>query len=244
MNLHVETPDLGRLGLSLLSRKEAAPERGTPPIVWYGYLATWLPGYLATWLPYQTWLPGYLAKASFLTAVYINDILHTKLADVAWAYLRSWFFFDLLMLAPEVLFLINMLSQPEGGEVEDPAASGLLRALRARRLLKVVRFVRLLRFRKAFVLLKKFSCCRYMQVLFNGWISSALVPVLCLMFGLGIAVHFLASLWFVAGTVEHGWAFVEGLHEAPFFQQYVRSFVAQWCHFPSCFLLVQSSLFK
>ena len=162
--------------------------------------------------------------ASFFTAVYINDILHTKLADVARVYLRSWFWFDMLMLTPEVLFFVNMLSQPEGGETEDPAASGLLRALRARRLVRVIRLARIMRFRKAMNLVKKLGCYKNcFRSFFQGWMSSSLLPILCLMFGLGIAVHFLASLWFVAGTVEHGWAFVEGLHEAPFFQQYVRS---------------------
>ncbi|CAE7240203.1 KCNH6, partial [Symbiodinium microadriaticum] len=161
--------------------------------------------------------------ASFLTAVYINDILHTKLADVARVYLRSWFLFDMLMLAPEVVFFASALSQQPGEESEDPAASGLLRALRARRLVRVVRFVRILRFQKAMVVLKKLSCYRHFRLFFQGRISSSLLPVLCLMFGLAAAVHFLASLWFVAGTVEHGWAFNEGLHEAPFALQYIRS---------------------
>lgn len=31
--------------------------------------------------------------ASFLTAVYINDILHSRLADVAKAYFKAWFWF-------------------------------------------------------------------------------------------------------------------------------------------------------
>ena len=161
--------------------------------------------------------------ASFLTAVYINDILHTKLADVARVYLRSWFLFDMLMLAPEAVFFASALSQQPGEESEDPAASGLLRALRARRLVRVVRFVRILRFQKAMVVLKKLSCYRHFRLFFQGRISSSLLPVLCLMFGLAAAVHFLASLWFVAGTVEHGWAFNEGLHEAPFALQYIRS---------------------
>ncbi|CAE6941489.1 Wrn [Symbiodinium sp. CCMP2456] len=161
--------------------------------------------------------------ASFLTAVYINDILHTKLADVARVYLRSWFLFDMLMLAPEAVFFASVLAQQPGEESEDPAASGLLRALRARRLVRVVRFVRILRFQKAMVVLKKLSCYRHFRLFFQGRISSSLLPVLCLMFGLAAAVHFLASLWFVAGTVEHGWAFDEGLHEAPFALQYIRS---------------------
>ncbi|CAE7240200.1 KCNH6 [Symbiodinium microadriaticum] len=158
---------------------------------------------------------------SFLTAVYINDVLHTSFTDVARAYLKSWFFFDALMLVPEVVVFVNNFSPMEGAD--DAAASGLLRALRARRLMKVVRFVRILRFRKAVLVLKKLSFYKQFRTFFSGRISSSLLPVLCLMCGLAISVHFLAALWFAAGTVEQGWAFNEGLHEAPFVLQYTRS---------------------
>ncbi|CAE6941507.1 AKT5 [Symbiodinium sp. CCMP2456] len=161
--------------------------------------------------------------ASFLTAVYINDVLHTSFADVARAYLKSWFVFDALMLAPEVVVFVNAFSPMEGVEMDDAAASGLLRALRARRLMKVVRFVRILRFRKAMLVLKKMSFYKQFRMFFSGRISSSLLPVLCLMCGLAISVHFLAALWFIAGTAERGWAFNEGLHEAPFALQYTRS---------------------
>ena len=146
--------------------------------------------------------------ASFLTAVYINDILHTRLQDVAKVYLilrvqyakiyhatgfelflrllllylkfrtvmfkiqkvetlrKSWFCFDVLMLAPEVLFFVNILTQPDAES--DPAASGLLRALRARRLVRVIRFARIVRFRKAMTLMKKLSCYKSFRMLFQG----------------------------------------------------------------------------
>lgn len=160
--------------------------------------------------------------ASFLTAVYIHDILHSRLKDVARVYLKSWFWFDILMLAPEVLFFINILTQPESSE-SDPAASGLLRALRARRLVRVIRFARIMRFRKAMTLVKKLSCYKHFRMFFQGWISASLLPLLLLLLLLTISIHFLASLWFVAGDVEGGWAVMEGLHDAPFVQQYVRS---------------------
>ena len=41
--------------------------------------------------------------ASFFTGVYINDELHTNLMTVATVYMKGWFWFDLLMLAPEAL---------------------------------------------------------------------------------------------------------------------------------------------
>ena len=161
--------------------------------------------------------------ASFLTAVYINDVLHTSFTDVARAYLKSWFVFDALMLVPEVVVFVNTFSPMPGVATDDATASGLLRALRARRLMKVVRFIRILRFRKAVLVLKKMSFYKQFRLFFSGRISSSLPPVLCLMCLLAVSVHFLAALWFVAGTAERGWAFNEGLHEAPFALQYSRS---------------------
>lgn len=160
--------------------------------------------------------------ASFLTAVYINDILHSQLHVVAKVYLKSWFCFDIVMLAPEVLFLVNIFVQPDESE-SDPAASGLLRALRARRLVRVIRFARIMRFRKAMTLAKKLSCYKHFRIFFQGWISASLLPLVLLLLLLSISIHFLASLWFVAGDVEGGWVMAEGLHDAPFVQQYVRS---------------------
>lgn len=71
------------------------------------------------------------------------------------------------MLAPEVLFFVNILSQPDDAE-SDPAASGLLRAMRARRLVRVIRFARIMRFRKAMTLMKKRSCYKSLRMAFQG----------------------------------------------------------------------------
>jgi len=159
--------------------------------------------------------------ASFLTAVYINDILHSRLADVAKAYFKAWFWFDMAMLAPEVLFFVQVVQ--DNSEDSDPAASGVLRALRARRLVRLVRVARLMRFRKVMTLVKKFNFYKNLRMFFQGWISSALFSIGMLIVGVMIAVHFLASVWFVAGDVAGGWAQVEGLTEASFAQQYTRS---------------------
>ncbi|CAK9031132.1 unnamed protein product [Durusdinium trenchii] len=171
------------------------------------------------WVTTCYWLLD--VPASFFTGVYINDILHTKLADVARAYLKSWFWFDMLMLAPEALVIVNGLLEP--GDAEEGSASGILRALRARRLVRVARFVRILRFRKSMTVIKKLSCYRQFRLFFQGWVSSTLMPILMLTLGLMFAVHFLASLWFLAGDVEGGWVVLEGLHEQTIGQQYVRS---------------------
>ncbi|CAK9074489.1 unnamed protein product [Durusdinium trenchii] len=170
---------------------------------------------LLHWVTTGYWLLD--VPASFLTAVYINDVLHTQLKDVARVYLKSWFCFDMLMLAPE-LFIIFTLSNSSELEV-----SGVLRTLRARRLVRLVRFVKVLRFRKSMNLIKQMSCYRQFRLFFHGWISSTLTPVLSLVLCLMIAVHFLAGLWFLAGDVDTGWVCLEGLHEASFARQYLRS---------------------
>lgn len=172
-----------------------------------------------TWVTTAYWVLD--VPASFLTAVYINHILHSQLQVVAKVYLKSWFCFDMVMLAPELLFLVNIILQPDSES--DPAASGLLRALRARRLVRVIRFARIMRFRKAMTLVKKLSCYKQFRMFFQGWISASLLPLVLLLLLLSISVHFLASLWFVAGDVEGGWVMAEGLHDAAFVQQYVRS---------------------
>jgi len=159
--------------------------------------------------------------ASFLTAVYINDILHSRLADVARAYFKAWFWFDMAMLAPEVLFFVQVVGSNDSES--DPAASGVLRALRARRLVRLVHVARLMRFRKVMTLVKKFNFYKHLRMFFQGWISSALFSIGMLIVGVMISVHFLASVWFVAGDVVGGWAQVEGLTEASFAQQYTRS---------------------
>eukprot|EP00435_Cladocopium_sp_Y103_P027812 s3290_g6.t2 len=159
--------------------------------------------------------------ASFLTAVYIHDILHSRLVDVAKVYIKFWFWFDILMLAPEVLFFVNLFVSDDSES--DPAASGVLRALRARRLVRLIRFARLMRFRKVMTLLKKFSFYKNFRMFLQGWVSSALVSIFTLMMGVMVSVHFLAALWFVAGDVDGGWAREEGLTQTSFAQQYTRS---------------------
>ncbi|CAL1156135.1 unnamed protein product, partial [Cladocopium goreaui] len=160
---------------------------------------------------------------SFLTAVYIHDILHSRLIDVAKVYIKFWFWFDMLMLAPEILFFVNLfMSDSDDGE-SDPAASGVLRALRARRLVRLIRFARVMRFRKVMTLLKKFSFYKFFRMFLQGWVSSALISIFTLLMGVMVSVHFLAALWFVAGDVDGGWAREEGLTQTSFAQQYMRS---------------------
>ena len=55
-------------------------------------------------------------------------------------------------------------------------------------------------------LIKKMSCYRSLRVFFQGWISSSLLPIMILLLLIMFAVHFLASLWFVAGDTVDGWA--------------------------------------
>ena len=70
--------------------------------------------------------------ASFLTAVYVNDILRYRLRDIARSYLRSWFVFDALMLTVDLVASLVL-------DVDD-RLRGVLRATRARRMFRLLRF--------------------------------------------------------------------------------------------------------
>lgn len=72
--------------------------------------------------------------ASFFTATYVNDNLCFRLAEIAKAYLKSWFLFDITMLIPD---FVGMAFDLEDG----PA--GIFRLLKARRILRLFRFVML-----------------------------------------------------------------------------------------------------
>lgn len=69
--------------------------------------------------------------------------------------------FDMAMLAPEVLFFVQVVGSNDSES--DPAASGVLRALRARRLVRLVHVARLMRFRKVMTLVKKFNFYKHLR---------------------------------------------------------------------------------
>lgn len=96
---------------------------------------------------------------------------------------------------------------------------GVLRIMRVQRLLRVVGIFRLLRVDRLAPLRKRFELLlpvpsESLRVLF---------PILRSFFALILAIHLLASMWWIVGCVENGWVLVEGLKEAPFADQYMRS---------------------
>lgn len=152
---------------------------------------------------------------SFRTAVYVNDLLHFQPGVIAKTYLTSWFSFDLLMLLPDIIHILQLdrLWSPAG------SSAGMLRIIRVQRLLRVVGFFRLLRMDRLAPLRKRFELLlpvpsENLRVLF---------PILRSFFALLLAIHLLASMWWVAGSAENGWVLVEELYEAPFGEQYMRS---------------------
>lgn len=78
---------------------------------------------------------------NFLTAVYINGALQVDPRKIARAYSQSWLCFDILVLVPDVMAIV------EGAQdaAESTESIGLLRAARTGRLLPLVRFLRILR---------------------------------------------------------------------------------------------------
>ena len=148
--------------------------------------------------------------AHFYTATYVNDILSYSLPKIAKAYLKSWFWFDLLMLLPD--FLGFFLEEEDG-----PA--DVLRIARARRIL------RLLRFAKAIRLWKSAKSLQGDQGQLGLPGAEARLATTLIYFALvvGFSLHMLGSLWFLAGDTDEGWVREEGLQDAELLVQYRRS---------------------
>lgn len=146
--------------------------------------------------------------ASFFTATYVNDNLCFRLAEIAKAYLKSWFLFDITMLIPD---FVGMAFDLEDG----PA--GIFRLLKARRILRLFRLVQILKVRR---LLDRFQTARFKMRVGIGPLAT---PLLSATLVLVLAVHVLGSLWFAVGDTEKGWVRAEGLHTAGLGRQISRS---------------------
>lgn len=152
--------------------------------------------------------------ASFLTAVYINDVLRFRLTDIARHYLKSWFLFDFFMLLPDlIMLLIPGL---------DDGTTGLLRISRARRMFRLLRFLQLFRFSKVLEKLQIFEKNLLLGVMQSD-IGMIFRPVFNVIMILMLSAHVLGSLWFAVGDTEGGWVIEERLHEAVLSRQYTRS---------------------
>lgn len=151
---------------------------------------------------------------SFFTAVYINDMLRFGLKDIARNYLKTWFFFDFMMLVPDIIVLLvpNL----------DDGTTGLLRISRARRMFRLLRFLQMFRFSKILDQMQLFEKTFLFGVMQND-LATIVRPLLTVILASLLAVHVLGSLWFAVGDTEGGWVIEERLHEAVLSRQYTRS---------------------
>jgi len=154
---------------------------------------------------------------SFCTAVYVNDVLHYKHSVIAKTYVFSWFSFDLLMLLPDAVQLLALGLLGDGSS--GPGGTGMLRIVRMKRLVRLFRFLRVIRLDRLMPLRKRLELLlpvpsEHFRVLF---------PILQSMLALILAVHWLASGWFVLGSAADGWVCNQDLDQDPFAVQYMRS---------------------
>eukprot|EP00439_Symbiodinium_sp_Y106_P045782 s258_g5.t2 len=150
---------------------------------------------------------------NFLTAVYINGALQVDPWKIAQAYSRSWLCFDVLVLIPDVMAIV------EGAQdaAEGTESIGLLRAARTGRLLRLVRFLRILRLAKLLQVLGSLSARINHEM---ALLAFGITKMIFLTAYLG---HLLSCLWFAVGDVEDGWVYTRGLNGAPFHLQYLTS---------------------
>jgi len=152
--------------------------------------------------------------ASFLTAVYVNNTLLTKPSDIAKEYLKTWFFFDVFIVIPDVW---SLSFSDDAATAEVVGDMGVVRALRAGRIVRLIRFLRLLRM---------FKILKVLRTMIDR-VNNAIVLLALRMIKYGLLtlylIHVLACLWFAFGDVEGGWVSQEGLHLAPSILQYMRS---------------------
>ncbi|CAE7659296.1 KCNH6 [Symbiodinium pilosum] len=152
---------------------------------------------------------------NFLTAVYVNGALQLDYRSIARAYARSWLCFDILVLIPDIVTIL------EGDMDSDSAAStdsiGLLRAVRAGRLLRLVRFLRLLRLAKLLQVLQVLSSR------INHELVLVLFNIAKMTFLTAYLGHLLSCIWFAVGDVQDGWVYTKGLNGASVEMQYLTS---------------------
>lgn len=149
--------------------------------------------------------------ASFFTATYINDTLHYQLADIRREYLRTWFPFDMLMLLPDVVVVFLQI-------YDGPA--GVIRLARIRRLLRLGRFIQILRMWK---MMDRYKLSRGTPLACGEDPRCLVQSVVYMTLSLFAAVHVLGSLWFAAGDTPGGWVIEEALHDMQLTRQYTRS---------------------
>ncbi|CAK8997999.1 Potassium/sodium hyperpolarization-activated cyclic nucleotide-gated channel 4 (Hyperpolarization-activated cation channel 4) (HAC-4), partial [Durusdinium trenchii] len=165
---------------------------------------------LLQWISTSFWLLDIVV--SFFSAVYLNETLLYRLRDIAFHYLRSWFFFDVAMLIPDliVVFLPNFNDGP----------ASVVRIVRFRRLVRLIRFLQLIRL---WNVVQSYASLEYRMTFLKTKFGSLIQPVLTVTVIIGLSVHVLGSLWYYVGDVDGGWVLKEGLHEVSIARQYTRS---------------------
>eukprot|EP00929_Paragymnodinium_shiwhaense_P097470 TRINITY_DN59136_c0_g1_i1.p1 TRINITY_DN59136_c0_g1~~TRINITY_DN59136_c0_g1_i1.p1 ORF type:complete len:762 (+),score=79.52 TRINITY_DN59136_c0_g1_i1:76-2361(+) len=150
---------------------------------------------------------------SFATGCYVNGKLIMEWREICKQYLKTWLFFDLVILLPGlVLSVANMAARD---------SVGLLRALRSARTMRLLRFLGILRI---------FKGNRLLYTLKSGVNSTSLL--LCLtvarvILGVILLCHLLASSWYFVGKQSpNGWIYIEGIQDRALGDKYLSSL--QW----------------
>lgn len=144
---------------------------------------------------------------SFFTGYYMGTNLVTAPMFVVRRYLRTWFLFDCITVAPEWVSLVDV-----EGKASVLSSVSILRSLR------VLRFLRLLR------VLKMEGGYRKMQERINSNIALMVSGIIKLVLWLVTVNHFLGCFWYALGTAtEDGWATQPEFVETTILYRYLTS---------------------
>lgn len=129
---------------------------------------------------------------NFLTGYTEKDCVEMRMVKIARRYIRTWFFFDVVVVSFDWVTRI----------IQDlPGRVGFARVLKSPRFIRIfLRTLRLLRVVKLVMLLEDLVQC-----VVTDWLSN-LITIVKMLFGLVMFNHFVACGWYAvgtAGTTEH-----------------------------------------
>jgi len=155
--------------------------------------------------------------ASFMTAVFIKDVLVVELGAIARHYLRSWFLIDLVSTFPIDLVIGPLLEAGANGA----DYSAQLRSI------KIIKFFRLIRLLKLARLLKLKKFGGSFEGIFS--MNPALQRLLKLLLQIIFIAHMCSCFWFFVATInedsdEETWVKMCGVIDADGATQYIASF--------------------
>eukprot|EP00929_Paragymnodinium_shiwhaense_P021862 TRINITY_DN14137_c0_g1_i1.p1 TRINITY_DN14137_c0_g1~~TRINITY_DN14137_c0_g1_i1.p1 ORF type:complete len:835 (+),score=113.57 TRINITY_DN14137_c0_g1_i1:50-2554(+) len=150
---------------------------------------------------------------SSITGFYRSGKLQMAWRRIWLRYMKTWLFFDIVVLLPEWLSLFSKL--------EDGENSGIARAMRGSRVTRLLRFCRLLRMLKAGKLLDD------LKARVNSPAGLLFITIFRLLLTVVMVIHVLASAWYFIGEQSHnGWVYVHGIHLRSLGDRYIYTF--QW----------------